>query len=83
MAEGGGKDCINNKEHGEHRIWSHATAVPENQDSWFSSDRTVSIGRYSTTSAVVGTCGSDIQRVAVIGHEMVSIVLFSSVVVYS
>jgi M6 family metalloprotease-like protein len=77
VAEGGGTDCNNNKESGVHRIWSHATSVTENQDSWFSSDRSVTIGRYATTSAVFGTCGSDIQRIAVIGHELVSIVLFS------
>jgi M6 family metalloprotease-like protein len=70
VAEGGGTDCINGREYGKHRIWSHATSAAENQDVWYSSDRIVSNGQYSTTSAVFGTCGSDIQRVAVIGHEM-------------
>jgi len=71
VAEGGGRDCYNEKELGTHRIWSHATAVPDNQDAWYSSDRSVRLSRYCTTSALFGTsCEPDIQRVGVIGHEM-------------
>lgn len=70
VAEGGGTDCYNNKPHGVHRIWSHATSVPDNQEAWYSSDRSVRIGRYCTTSALFGTCDLDIQRVGVVGHEM-------------
>jgi M6 family metalloprotease-like protein len=70
VAEGGGTDCINNKTHGDHRIWSHATSVQDNSDAWHSADRSVRIGVYSTSSAVRGTCGSDIQRIGIVGHEM-------------
>lgn len=70
VAEGGGSDCINGKAYGTHRIWSHATTVGDSQETWYSSDRGVRIGRYSTTSAVFGNCGSELQRIGVIGHEM-------------
>lgn len=71
VAEGGGRDCYNEKEHGVHRIWSHATSVPDNQDTWYASDRSVRIGRYCTTSALFGVdCDAGIQRVGVIGHEL-------------
>ena len=70
VAEGGGKDCVNDKPHGDWRIWSHATSVPDDMDAWTSEDRSVRIGRYSATSAVRGTCGSDIVRIGVVGHEM-------------
>jgi M6 family metalloprotease-like protein len=65
VAEGGGIDCINNKTHGDHRIWSHATR----NEGWISSDGRIQLGQYSTTSAVFGTCGSDIARVGIVGHE--------------
>jgi len=55
VAESGGKDCNNDKDHGTHRIWSHATTVTDNQECWYSSDRSVRIGRYSATSAMFGT----------------------------
>ncbi len=38
FAEGGGRDCINGKEYGTHRIWSHATTVSDSQETWYSSD---------------------------------------------
>lgn len=65
VAEGGGTDCINNKTLGNHRIWSHAM----NNQGWTSSDRSIQLGEYSTTSAVFGTCGSNIARVGIVGHE--------------
>lgn len=70
VAEGGGTDCINNRSHGDHRIWSHATSVLDGSDAWYSSDQSVRIGIYATTSAVRGVCGSEIQRIGIIGHEM-------------
>lgn len=69
-AEGGGTDCINNKDLGAHRIWSHRTSVGDNRDTWRSSDQNYRIGQYSTASAVHGFCGYDILRIGVIGHEM-------------
>lgn len=74
VAEGGGTDCINGKTHGDHRIWSHATSVVDNRDAWYSSDRSVRMGMYSTTSAVRGTCGSEIQRIGIVGHEMLHMI---------
>ncbi len=70
VAEGGGTDCYNNKPQGVHRIWSHATSVPDNQDAWYSADDSVRISSYCTTSALFGTCEANLQRVGVIGHEM-------------
>ena len=70
VAEGGGTDCFNNKELGTHRLWNHASSVPDNEDAWYSNDRSVRIERYCTTSALFGTCDSNIQRIGVIGHEM-------------
>lgn len=69
-AEGGGTDCINNRELGPHRIWSHRTSVSDNRDAWRSSDENYHIGRYATASAVHGFCGNDIARIGVVGHEM-------------
>jgi M6 family metalloprotease-like protein len=70
VAEGGGTDCHNDKPHGMHRIWSHATSVPDNQEAWYSQDKSVCISRYCMTSAMFGTCGPNLQRIGVIGHEM-------------
>ena len=65
-----GTDCNNNKPHGPHQIWSHAPTASINQYTWYSSDSSVRIGWYSTTSAIFGTCGSELQRIGAIGHEM-------------
>jgi M6 family metalloprotease-like protein len=64
---GGGRQQL---VHGNHRIWSHATCVLDHHNSWYSSDGSMQIGLYSTMLAVQGTRGSDIQRIGIIGHEM-------------
>jgi M6 family metalloprotease-like protein len=69
-AEGGGTDCINNKEMGTNQIWSHRSSVSGDLDGWSSKDKSVWLGQYAAASAVHGFCGHNITRIGILGHEM-------------
>ena len=68
-AEGGGTDCVNNKEWGTHRIWSHRATVPNEPVYFHSADRKVRMASYATTSGLIGSCKERPCRIGVICHE--------------
>jgi M6 family metalloprotease-like protein len=69
-AEMGGTDCINNKDYGTHRIWSHRAIAPNEPEYFHSADAAVRIGSYATTSGFHGSCDQRSVRIGVLCHEI-------------
>ena len=69
-AEVGGTDCVNQKEWGTHRIWSHRATVSDDPTTFTSANGDVKMASYATTSGFFGTCGQNSCRIGVVCHEM-------------
>jgi M6 family metalloprotease-like protein len=67
-AETGGTDCTNPLANDKQRIWSHGIGH-STAYSWQSSN--LKSGPYMIGSALRGSCGSDINRIGVLTHELI------------
>ncbi|MEW5757494.1 MAG: M6 family metalloprotease domain-containing protein [Pseudomonadota bacterium] len=67
-AEWGGNDCYGSNY--QQRIWSHKWVLSnDNWNGWVSSDG-VRVSTYNISTALWGTCGTEIGRIGVVAHEL-------------